>query len=84
MKELKNWFRKRVYPEKVNSEHVNRALKFEEKVNKKDKQHMKGNGVPLVVTYNSNFKNLSLLTLDSGDPETKNFHDRACYLLPKC
>ena len=36
MKELKNCFSKRVYPEKVNSEHVNRALRLEEKVKEKE------------------------------------------------
>ena len=57
MKELKNWFSKRGYPAKVIREQVNRALRSEENVKKKDGQHMKENGVPLVVTYNPNFKN---------------------------
>ena len=61
MKELKNWFIKRGYPAKVISEQVNRALRSEENVKEKDGQHMKENGVPLVVIYNPNFKNLSFL-----------------------
>ena len=48
-KELKNWFTKMDYPEKVISEQVNSALSSEEIVKKKDGHHMKGNGVPLVV-----------------------------------
>ena len=59
MKELKNWFSKRVYPAKVIGEQVNRALISEEHVKEKDGQHMKENVVPLLVTYNPNFKNLS-------------------------
>ena len=41
---------------KISSQN-NRALRSEEKVKEKDGQHMNGNGVPLVVTYNPNFKN---------------------------
>ena len=61
MKELKNWFNKRGYPPKVIIEQVNRALRSEESVKEKDREHMKENCVPLVVIYNPNFKNLSLL-----------------------
>ena len=61
MKELKNWFSKRGYPAKVISEQVNRALRSEENVKEKDGQHMKENGVPLVLTYNPNFDNLYFL-----------------------
>ena len=50
MKELKNWFSKRAYPAKVTSEQVNRALRSEENVTEKDGQHMKENGVPLLLT----------------------------------
>ena len=50
---------KKDYPEIVISEQVNRALRSEESVEEKDGQHMKKNGVPLVVTDNPNFKNLS-------------------------
>ena len=57
VKELKSWFSKRGYPEKVIREQVNRALRSEQKVKEKDGQHMNGNCVPLVVTYNPNFKN---------------------------
>ena len=62
MKELKNWFSKRGYPSKVISEQVNRALRSEENVKERDGQHVKENGVPLVLTYNPNFNNLSFLT----------------------
>ena len=62
MKELKTWFfPERGCPEKVIMEQVNRALRSEENVKETDGQHMKGNGLPLAVTYNSNFKNLNLL-----------------------
>ena len=61
VKELKNCFSKRGYPAKVISEQVNRALRSEENVKEKDREHMKENVVPLVVTYNPNFKNLSIL-----------------------
>ena len=61
MKELKNWFSKRGYPDRIISEQVNRALRSEENVKQRDGQHMKENGVPLVVTYNPNFKNLRIL-----------------------
>ena len=54
VKELQNWFSKRGYPEKVMSKQVNRALRSEENLKEKDGQHMKENGVPLVVTYNPN------------------------------
>ena len=59
LKELKNWFSKRSYPAKVINEQVNRALRSEENVKEKDEENMKENSVPLVVTYNTNFKNLS-------------------------
>ena len=55
MKELKNWFSKRDYPAKVIIEQVNRALRSEENVKERDGQHVKENGVPLVLTYNPNF-----------------------------
>ena len=76
VKELKNWFSKRDYPPKRISEQVNRALRSEENVKEKDGQHMKENGVPLVATYNPNFKNLSFLIRKNlkllyADPETK-------------
>ena len=76
MKELKNWFSKSGYPEKVTSEQVNWALRSEENVKEKDGQHMKENSVPLVVTYNPNFKNLSFLIRKNlqflyADPETE-------------
>ena len=76
MKELKNWFSKRGYPAKVISEQVNRALRSEENVKERDGQHMKENGVPLVLTYNPNFNNLSFLIRKNlqflyADPETK-------------
>ena len=57
--DLKNWFSKRGYPEKVIREQVNRALRSVENDKEKDGEHMKGNGAP---TYNPNFKNLSFLT----------------------
>ena len=49
MKELKNWFSKRGYPAKVISEQVNRALRSEENVKEKNGQHIKENGVALVL-----------------------------------
>ena len=61
VKEYKNWFRKRVYPVKVISEQVNRALRSEDNVKENDGQHMKENGVPLVITHNPNFMSLSFL-----------------------
>ena len=61
MKELKNWFSQRGYPAKAISEQVNRTLTLEENVKEKDGQHMKENDLPLLVTYNSNFNNLSFL-----------------------
>ena len=75
-KELKNWFSKRDYPPKRISEQVKRALRSEENVKEKNRQHMKENNVPLVVTYNPNFKNLSFLICKNlkllyADPETK-------------
>ena len=76
VKELENWFSKRGYPAKVISELVNRALISEENVKEKDRHHMKENGVPLVVTYNPNFNNLSFLIRKNlqflyADPETE-------------
>ena len=76
LKELKNWFSKRGYPAKEISDQVNRALRSEENVKEKDGQHMKENGVPLVLTYNPNFNNLSFLIRKNlqllyADPETK-------------
>ena len=58
------------------SEQVNRALRSEENVKERDGKHMKENGVPLVVTYNPNFKNLRILIRKNlqilyADPETK-------------
>ena len=61
MKELENWFSKRSYPEKVINEQVNRVLGSEENVKERVGQHMKENGVPLVVIYIPNFKNLIFL-----------------------
>ena len=57
----KNWFSKRGYLAKVISEQVNRALRSEENVKENDGQHMKENGVPLVITHNPNFMSLSFL-----------------------
>ena len=76
VKELKNWFSKRSYPAKVISEQVNRALKSEENVKERNGQHMKENGVPLELTYNPNFNNLSFLIHKNlqflyADPETQ-------------
>ena len=76
VKELNNWFSKTGYPPKVISEQVNRALRSEENVKEKDGQHMKENGLSLVVTYNPNLKNLSFLIRKSlkllyADPVTK-------------
>ena len=52
LKALKNWFSKRSYTEKVISEQVNGALRSKEKdVKEKGGQHMKENGIPLVVTF---------------------------------
>ena len=70
---IKNWFSKRGYPAEVISEQVNMALRSEENVIERDEQHMKANGVPLVVTYNPNFKNLSLLII----------HENFCMLTQK-
>ena len=61
MNELKNWCSKKGYPEKVFSEQVNRALRSEKNVKEKDGHHIKENGVPLVVTFNPNFQNISFL-----------------------
>ena len=76
VKELKSWFSKRGYPDRIISEQVNRALRSEENVKERDGKHMKENGVPLVVTYNPNFKNLRILIRKNlqflyADPETK-------------
>ena len=70
MKELKNWFSKSGCAAKVISEQVNKALRLEENVKEKE------NGVPVVVTYNPNFKNLSFLIRKNlqflyAHPETK-------------
>ena len=48
MKERKNWFSKRGYLAKVIREQFNRDLTS--KVKEEDRQHMKENGVSLVVT----------------------------------
>ena len=87
VKERKNWFSKRGYPVKVISEQVNRALRSEENVKEKDGQHMKENGVPLMFTYNPNFKNLSFLIRKNlqflyADPES--FYASTFCLLIKC
>ena len=76
VKELKSWFSKRGYPDRIISEQVNRALRSEENVKERDGKHMKENGVPLVVTYNPNFKNLRVLIRKNfqflyADAETK-------------
>ena len=90
MKELKNWFSKRRYPDRIISEQVNRALRSEENVKGRDGKHMKENGVPLVVTYNPNFKNLRILIRKNlqflyADPETKRVLTPAPFVsFPKC
>ena len=61
MKELENWFSKRSYPEKVINEQVNRVLGSEENVKERVGQHMKENGVPLVVIYIPNLEILIFL-----------------------
>ena len=76
VKELKNWFSKSGHLAKVISKEVNRVSRSEENVNENDGQYTKENGVPLVVTYNPNFKNLSFLIRKNlqllyADPETK-------------
>ena len=76
VKELKSWFCKRGYPDRIISEQVNRALRSQENVKERDGKHMKENGVPLVVTYNPNFKNLRILIRKNlqflyAGPETK-------------
>ena len=60
-KNLTNLFGKRGHPEKVIREQGNRPLRSEDNAKKKDGRHKKGNGVPFVVTYYANFKNLSFL-----------------------
>ena len=85
MKELKNWFNKRGYPEKIVSEKVNRALRSEESLKENDGQYMRGNGVPLVVTYNSNFRNLSFLICKNlqflfADPKNKRVFTPALFV----
>ena len=75
VKELKNWVSKRGYPARIISRQVNRALRSEENVKERDGKHMKEKGVPLVVTYNPNFKNLRILIRKNlqimyADPET--------------
>ena len=52
MKEFKNWFSKGGCTEKFIRKQVNRAG---ENYKEKDEQHIKGNDVPLLVTYNANF-----------------------------
>ena len=76
---------KRGYPAKVISEQVYRGLRSEENVKEKDGQHMKVNGVSLVLTYNPNYNNLSFLIgkkLDFlyADPETKRAFTRAPFV----
>ena len=76
MKELKIWFSKRGYLVKLISEQVNGALRSKENVKEKGGQHMEENGVPLVLTYNPNFNNLSFSILKNlqflyADPETE-------------
>ena len=76
VKELKNWSSKTGYPPKVISKQVNGALRSEENVKEKDRQHMKENGVLLVVTCNSNFNSLNSLIRKNlkflyADPKTK-------------
>ena len=58
------------------SEQVNRALRSRENVKEKDREHIKGNGVPTVITCNPSFKNLSFLIRKNlqllyADTETK-------------
>ena len=90
MKELKNWFSKRGYPDRIISEQVNRVLRSEENVKERDGEHIKENGVSLVVTYNPNFKNLRILIRKNlqflyTDPETKKVFTPGTFcLLPKC
>ena len=80
---------KRGYPEKVIRGQVNTALRSEGKVKEKDGQDINGNGVPLVVTYNPNFKNrrfnLRLLTIFVCRPRNQeSFYASTFSLLPKC
>ena len=85
VKELKIWFSKRGYLVKVISEQVNGALRSKENVKEKDGQHMEENGVPLVLTYNPNFNNLSFsirknLQFLYADPETERVFTPASFV----
>ena len=89
MKELKNGFSKRGYPAKVITEQVDRALRSKENVKEKDGQHIKKNSVPLVLTYNPNYNNLSFLIRKNlqflyTDPKTESFYASTFCHLPKC
>ena len=76
VKELKNWFSKRVDPAKVISKQVNRVLRSEDNLKENDGHHLKENNVPLVVTYSHNFNNIRFLVRKNlqflyADRETK-------------
>ena len=55
VEDLETWFRKRGYPDYLVKEQVEKALRFTPSDENNSK---KVNGVPLVVTYNPEFKNL--------------------------
>ena len=78
-------FGKRGHPEKVIREQGNRPLRSEDNAKKKDGRHKKGNGVPFVVTYYANFKNLSFLIHNNQqflyvDPDTKRVFTSAPFI----
>ena len=61
VKELKNWFSKRGYPQKVLSGQVNRALRSEKKCLREGRTAYEKKRCTTVVTYNPDFKNLCFL-----------------------
>ena len=87
VKELKNWFSKRGYPDRIISEQVNRALRSEENVKERDGKHYERKWRTII--YNPNFKNLRILIRKNlqflyADPETKSFYASTFCLLPTC
>ena len=58
VKDIKGWFLGRGYPQRIVEEQVNRAFRIPLKHD--THQNKMENGIPLVVTYNPVFRNLSM------------------------
>ena len=85
VKDLKGWFLRRTYPQQIVEEQVDRAIRLP--LEHDNQQNELENGIPLVVTYNSTYRNLSTtlqknfnILYSDADVRTLFYPKSICYL----